>query len=76
MEMCFNEKGRRIGQLHHRAKLTDHDVDLIFELRAQGLSLSQIACKMECGKTQVHYILSGERRGQAIARIRHVKMVS
>ena len=28
-----NEHGRRIGEDHHRAKLSDADVDLILELR-------------------------------------------
>jgi hypothetical protein len=30
--VAINEKGMRIGESHGRAKLTDHDVDLILDL--------------------------------------------
>ena len=30
--LALNAKGRRIGEDHHRAKLTNHDVDLIHDL--------------------------------------------
>ena len=62
-----NSKGYRIGQCHHRAKLSDADVALIFELRRQGLYLREIAAKMECGQTTVKKILTGQIRNQAIA---------
>lgn len=31
-EVLVNEKGRRVGETHPRARLTDHEVDLIREL--------------------------------------------
>lgn len=30
--VAINEKGMRIGETHHRAKLSDHDIDLICSL--------------------------------------------
>ena len=53
---------RRAGQDHHRAKLTSRDIELIFQLRGQGLSLGQIAHKMECSKSHVGNVLNGLRR--------------
>ena len=38
---------RRIGESHPRAKLTDHEIDLIRELAEDGLSVAQIAEKFE-----------------------------
>lgn len=43
-----NEDGRLVGEDHPRAKLTDHDVDLIRELHEEhGMSTSMIARKFE-----------------------------
>lgn len=30
--VAVNEHGMRVGETHHRAKLTDHDIDLIVSL--------------------------------------------
>lgn len=68
IKVQYNEHGYRIGQHHHRAKLTDHDIDLIFQMRAEGVTLNGIASRMECGKTTVWKILKGRIRGQAISR--------
>lgn len=39
-----NESGRRVGQGHHNAKLTDAEVDLVRELREDhGYTYGQIA---------------------------------
>jgi hypothetical protein len=67
--VLVNEAGRRIGQDHHRAKLSNRDVDQIFELRELGLSYTQIASKFDdieggVGRRTVRDILNGKRRGQ------------
>lgn len=41
------EQGARVGETHHRAKLTDADVEQIFALRAYGLSYKAIADKFD-----------------------------
>jgi hypothetical protein len=64
-----NESGRLIGESHPGAKLTDVEVDLVFELRAAGLSLQCIADKMDVTKGCIWKILTGERRGQSIAAV-------
>jgi len=46
-------KGLRRGEHHPKAKLTDHEVELVRSLRSEGLSFAKIALKMEMGKTTV-----------------------
>ena len=62
--VLVNDSGHVVGQDHHRAKLTDHDVWLILELRADGMHLGLIAEKFDISKSQACYICSGKRRGQ------------
>lgn len=60
----FNENGSRVGETHHRARLTDHDVDLIRELRDEGLTYQNIADKFEVSKSTVRDIVKCRRRWQ------------
>lgn len=62
MRSAIRTKAARYGQHHKLAKLTARDIELIFELRTQGLSLKEISVKMECSKTHVNAILKGLRR--------------
>ena len=56
-----------VGETHHRAKLTDADVDLIHALAEAGLSQRDIARKFDdipggISRSTVRDILSGRRR--------------
>lgn len=67
--VLVNEAGKRIGQSHHRAKLTDADVEQIFALREFGLSYVKIAGKFDdieggISKETVRDILTGRTRWQ------------
>lgn len=62
--VLVNERGHVIGQDHHRAVLSDHDIDLMLELRAEGYSYGWLAAKFEVGKTTARDICTGRRRGQ------------
>lgn len=69
-----NEAGRRVGDTHHRAKLSEDDLRDIFELRDAGFSLQQIADKMDhipggIGKSTVKDVLDGRTRSQVIWKI-------
>ena len=64
--VAVNDDGRVIGGDHHRAKLTDHDVDLIIDLRAHGLRYAEIAEKFEVSLSTVASICQGRRRSQTI----------
>lgn len=65
-----NEKGLRIGEGHHRSKLSDHDVELIRQLAEEGMRYSLIAIKFEISKFTVGRICRFERRGQTTARFK------
>lgn len=61
----LNEKGSRVGETHHRARLTDHDVDLIRDLREEyGLTYQEIADKFEVSKSTIRDIVKCRRRWQ------------
>lgn len=75
VELQYNDRGYRIGQSHHKARLTDRDVELIFELREQGMTIVSIAERMECGRTTVWKILHGEIRSQPVVKSRCVHVL-
>lgn len=50
------------GEFAPGAKYTDHEVDLVFQLRADGLSGNQIAKIMEMPRSTVYAILKGDLR--------------
>lgn len=60
--------GYRVGETHHRAKLSDADVETILYLRDAGLTYDQIAAKFDDGVTvsrsTVRDICRGRIRGQ------------
>lgn len=66
--LAVNARGFRIGESHHRAKLTEDDVDLILYLRDEGLSYAAIASKFDDGmtvsKSTVRDICQGRIRAQ------------
>ena len=60
----ISEQGSRVGETHPRARLTDHDVDLIRELHEVGLSYREIAIKFNVAKSTVRDIVKCRRRWQ------------
>ena len=52
----------KIGQDHHRAKLTDRDVELIRQLHDGGMTYAEIARKFEVSRSLVGCICRFERR--------------
>lgn len=68
--LAVNDRGLLIGESHPRAVLTDRDVDLLLELRAEGYSLAWLAVKFEVSKGCVWKIVTGQRRGQLAAGFR------
>lgn len=67
--VLVNARGKRIGEDHPRAKLTDADITQMFELREMGLSYETIAGKFDdipggVSKYTVRDVLTGRRRGQ------------
>lgn len=58
-----NEIGYRIGDSHHNAKLTDHEIELVRQLRADGMKLRDLAKKFEVSKGHISKILRHALRG-------------
>lgn len=71
--VAVNDRGNTVGQDHHRAKLTDHDVWLIHDLRANGVKRADIAAKFECSLHTVIAILAGRRRTHIATSQRNVR---
>lgn len=63
--VLINDSGRVIGQDHPRSTLTDHEVDLIVELRNDhGMKLRELAEKFEISISAVVHYAKGRRRSQ------------
>lgn len=63
--MACNEKGKRIGERHHNAKISDATVDLIRELHEDfGLGYLEICQKLKLALGTVRKICTYERRAQ------------
>lgn len=75
-DAAVNDAGRVVGQWHHRAKLTDDDIELILDLRASGMSYRQIAAKFDddrnVTKSQVHRVCT--HRGRAHTTMGHKRV--
>lgn len=75
--VLVNATGKRIGEDHHRAKLTNKDIDLVLYLREAGLSYKAIADKFDdvaggISRTTIRDILKGRRRAQVPAATKRV----
>lgn len=71
--IAVNEKGYRLGEDHHRAKLTDHEVGLVLELLDEGMSERLVAEKMEISRRTVRDIKAGRIRCQTPAAYRPLR---
>lgn len=65
-KIALNENGRPVGDSHHLAKLTNHEVELVLELVRDGMKYSLIAEKFEVSKSCIGHIVSGRRRCQIV----------
>lgn len=73
-----DERGVRVGETHHRAKLSDADIDLIRDLAEAGLSYRQIAEKFDDGgpvpsKSTIRDVVKCRRRYQVAIRWKRKK---
>jgi hypothetical protein len=80
--VAVNEKGRRVGESHPRAKLSDHEVDLlrelVEELIASGMrpmeAYRQTAEKFELHVVTVKGIVRYAQRSAVAVRLKRVKV--
>ena len=54
--------GYRIGEKHHRAKLTDKDVERIRFLRKSGMNTVEIAAIFDCSSSNISAITNHQTR--------------
>lgn len=67
--VAVNEQGVRLGETHPNADLTDHEVDLMRDLREKDhMSYAWLAEKFEVPKATVQKICQYQRRAVTIAR--------
>lgn len=71
--VAVNEQGRRIGEAHPNAVLTDREVELLLALRDEGWSYGRLASKFEISKACVAGICTGRARSQTPAGFKVVK---
>lgn len=64
VDIAYNDRGRRIGSGHPRAKFTDADVEHVLMLRTTGMTAREIADKMEMSESTVRSYIRGVRRSQ------------
>jgi transcriptional regulator len=58
----INELGLRVGEDHQRATLTDHDVELMRQLREEGLGYKRLAKMFDTSVRNVRDIVNYKRR--------------
>lgn len=68
--------GYRIGETHHNAKLTDHEVELIRALREEGIKIVEIAKKFECTPSNISAITNYRTRTNDRTRKLRVKFLT
>lgn len=60
----YNAAGYRVGERHHRAKYTDHQIELVLLLHEEGYGCRRISRIMEMSLSHVKGVLRGDKRGQ------------
>lgn len=72
--IAINDIGRRVGDSHHNAKLSDHDVELLLAMHVEGWGYRTLAAKFEVSKSLVRKICKGTVRGQVATGSRRVRV--
>lgn len=72
--LSINDLGRRIGESHHNAKITNGEVDLLLALHREGWGYRRLAAKFEMSKRHVRDIVKGKRRAQFPAAFKTIEM--
>lgn len=70
--VAVSETGRRIGQYHHKAKLTDAEVERLIAMHGEGYGYAKLAKMFEISKSQARNIVTGKKRGCTTAKWRTI----
>ena len=71
----YNENGRRIGESHHKAKMTDAEVDICFDLQSQGFGTWLISRIIGHPRSTICDVLSCRTRSQPIFSVKTLKRI-
>ena len=69
VKIARRKRGRRLGENHQNAKLTDDEVLVVLELRDDGFSYQWIADKFGVSKSCIRWICTGRNRCQFIVSV-------
>lgn len=70
--VAITDQGYRIGQDHHRAKYTDHEIEEILNLVDSGLSCYAVAKLLGIPRSTVRDWVSGRLRAHVPVRWRRI----
>lgn len=62
----YNEYHRQVGESHHRAKLTDEDIERIRSLHEDGMTYSALAGIFNMAVSSIAKICRFERRNNLV----------
>lgn len=68
-KFMYGESGKMVGESHPKAVLTDHEVNLMLELREEGKTYSWLAGKFEISVDSVRSICRGRTRAVIVTRV-------
>jgi DNA-binding CsgD family transcriptional regulator len=72
--VAVNDRGRRVGQDHPKAQLTDAEVERLLALREQGYGYKRLARMFDISARSVRDFCSGRTRSHLVAGFREVRM--
>ena len=72
--IAVNESGLRIGEDHPNARYTNHEIELVLQLRDQGHGYGTIAKKMDMPKRTIRDICNGRIRCQIPTEFKRVRV--
>lgn len=72
--VAVNDSGLRIGEDHPKARYTNHEIELVQQLRDEGMGYGTIAKKMDMPKRTVRDICNGRRRNQYPADFKTIRV--
>lgn len=74
--IAINERGNRVGDSHHNAKLTNHEIDLLLSMHESGdFGYRKLAKMFELNKSTVRYYVKGRYRSQTPAKYKLVRVI-
>ncbi len=72
--IVVNERGLKVGEDHHNAKLTDHEVELLLTLHDDGVGYKRLGEIFGISKSGARKICKGQCRCQVAIRYRTVEV--